>query len=284
MKATLIDGRAIADKICSGVRSEIDQHVSANRRRPKLVAILVGDDGPSHLYVKRKHQTCERVGIETEVVVLPESTAQADLHGTIERLNSDPKVDGILLQLPLPEHLDTKSAISQIATAKDVDGLTPHHQGCLQWRFDSIYPCTAIAVLHMIKEIIPEISGKLAAIVGLSPLAGAPISALLSQERATTINIHRRTKNPAQLCSMADIIVSCTGVKGLIAADWVKEGAVIIDVGIYREGKKIFGDVDFEGAKDKAGYLTPVPGGVGPVTIAMLAQNTLDLYRTREGL
>lgn len=279
MTATIIDGNIIAQQLLEEVRQDLSVLLASGRPRPKLVAILVGNDPPSHIYVKRKKQICESVGIETEVAFLDEQTDDKILHQVIEGFNKDSAITGILLQLPLPKHLNTKLAISKIAIEKDVDGLTPHHQGCLQWRFPSIYPCTAIAVVHVIKQIFPKIVGKTAAIIGLSPLAGGSISSLLSQDKATTINIHRFTSAPEKLTKQADIIVSCTGVKGLITKDWIKEGALIVDVGIYREGQRIFGDVDFNAAKNIAGWITPVPGGVGPVTIAMLAKNTLSLLR-----
>lgn len=278
MTANLIDGKRLASNLLQSLSDKIAEYKERTSLVPGLGAILVGDDPPSQLYVKKKQEACDRVGIRTLVARLPSTTTKEELFQVIDVFNNDKTIHGILLQLPLPKHLSTQEALSRIRADKDVDGLTPYQQGCLAWRFPAVYPCTAIAVMHLIKYVHRDLKGKLAAVIGLSPLAGLSISSLLVREKATVIEIHSDTLNPHELCKQADIIVSCTGRKGLITSPWVKKGATVIDVGIARHEGKVYGDVDFQEVSPIAGHITPVPGGVGPVTIAMLALNTFDLF------
>ena len=229
--------------------------------------------------MRQKEKGCQEVGITSQVCKLPKSILQGELHETIAALNNDSKVDGILLQLPLPKHLDRISAIQMIKPEKDVDGLTPVNQGLLSWNLPGLYPCTPSGVMELIKREHSSIAGKVAVVLGYSILVGAPITVMLTHARASVVALRSTCKEPKVFTKMADILVVATGSPGLVNDDWIKSGATVIDVGMHRGAEgKLCGDVCFDRVVAKAGALTPVPGGVGPMTIAMLLKNCFTAY------
>ncbi|HOA91994.1 MAG TPA: bifunctional methylenetetrahydrofolate dehydrogenase/methenyltetrahydrofolate cyclohydrolase FolD [Bacillota bacterium] len=271
----IIDGKALAKE----KRAEIAKQVEALKEKgvtPGLAVVLVGEDPASQIYVRNKHKACEEVGIYSRKITLPEETTEEEILKIIDELNNDPEIDGILVQLPLPKHIDPDKVILSISPDKDVDGFHPVNAGRLLTGQDGFFPCTPLAVMELIKSAGVDVSGKEAVVVGRSNIVGKPVSMLLLRENATVTICHSRTKNLADVCRRADILVAAVGRPEMITADYVKEGAVVIDVGINRVGeKKVVGDVAFDEVKDKAAYITPVPGGVGPMTITMLLYNTL---------
>lgn len=274
----IIDGKAIAADLYGQMRQEIDSLEVKYGRRPGLWAVIVGEDPASQVYVRNKENAAKKVGLAGEVLRLPAETTQEELLALLHRLNADPAVDGILLQLPLPVHIDKDAAIAAIAPDKDVDGYAGMKQG-LTARAGCIAPCTPRACIQLIKSTGVPIEGKHALVVGRGELVGKPVAALLLNENATVTIAHSRTRNLKDLALTADIIVAAVGKAAVVTGDMVKPGAVVIDVGINRGADgKLVGDVEFEGASARAGYITPVPGGVGPMTIAMLIRNTLDCY------
>lgn len=280
MTAEIIDGAAIAATLRSKIAHEIKSLIDQGHRPPKLTVILVGEDPASQIYVANKQKACATVGIESQTIKLPASTSQKDLNQIIRTLSDDKTVDGILLQLPLPKHLKREEALDLIAPQKDVDGLTPTNQGLLAWNRAQLVPCTPLGVLHLIQSTGIDVSGKLACVVGKSLLVGWPSGVLLNNAEATVVTLHSKSKNKPQLARQADILVVAAGVRGLVTRDWVKPGAVVIDVGIHRHEGRIMGDVAFDEVKDVASHITPVPKGVGPMTIVMLLRNCLKAYRT----
>ncbi len=278
MTAILIDGKAIALGIQEPIQHKIASYRAKGFRAPFLAVLLVGDNPASELYVSVKQRACQAVGIESKIERLPASASQSDLHTAIHHLNKDTGVDGILLQLPLPASLDAMAAVMEIDPTKDADGLTPAQQGRLNWNIPGIYPCTALAILKILDSLNVPLSGKVAAVVGQSVIVGAPTSTLLTQQGVTVIHLHEQSVTPHLLTRQADILISATGVVHLIRKDWVKPGAIVIDVGIQKVGDRTVGDVDFEEVQTQAGYITPVPGGVGPITVAVLLQNCLEIY------
>ncbi len=283
MTAALIDGKTIASGIQQVVQQKIATYREKGFRAPFLAVLLVGDNPASELYVSVKQRACRNVGIDSTVERLSISATQADLHTVIHRLNADPGVDGILLQLPLPASLDAMKAVMEIDPSKDADGLTPTQQGCLNWNIPGIYPCTALAILKILGSLQVSLSGKIAAVVGQSVIVGAPTSTLLTQQGVTVIHLHEQSINPQLLTRQADILISATGVVHLIRKDWVKPGAIVIDVGIQKVGDRTVGDVDFDEVRTQAGFITPVPGGVGPITVAVLLENCLEIYSQKFG-
>lgn len=271
----IIDGKALAKE----KRAEIAKQVEALKEKgvtPGLAVVLVGEDPASQIYVRNKHKACEEVGIYSRKITLPEETTEEEILKIIDELNNDPEIDGILVQLPLPKHIDPDKVILSISPDKDVDGFHPVNAGRLLTGQDGFFPCTPLAVMELIKSAGVDVSGKEAVVVGRSNIVGKPVSMLLLRENATVTICHSRTKNLADVCRRADILVAAVGRPEMITSDYVKEGAVVIDVGINRVGeKKVVGDVAFDEVKDKAAYITPVPGGVGPMTITMLLYNTL---------
>ena len=278
MTAILIDGKAIALGIQEPIRQKIADYRVKGYRAPFLAVLLVGDNPASELYVSVKQRACQAVGIESKVERLPASASQSDLHTAIHHLNKDTGVDGILLQLPLPASLDAMAAVMEIDPMKDADGLTPAQQGRLNWNIPGIYPCTALAILKILDSLNVPLSGKVAAVVGQSVIVGAPTSTLLTQQGVTVIHLHEQSVMPHLLTRQADILISATGVVHLIRKDWVKPGAIVIDVGIQKVGDRTVGDVDFDEVQTQVAYITPVPGGVGPITVAVLLQNCLEIY------
>lgn len=272
MSAQIINGKDIAKTL----RARIKEDVSAMDKKPGLAVILVGDDPASQVYVGSKIRACEEVGIISTEHRLPADAAQNDVQSVIDALNENDSVNGILLQLPVPDHLDSDALIQSISPHKDVDGLTLPNIGALVAGLDGLVPCTPQGSLHLIKSVREDLSGMSAVVIGRSLLFGKPMAQLLLAENCTVTTAHSRTKDLAKVCAEADILVAAVGRTEMVKSDWVKPGAIVIDVGINRgEDGKLRGDVDFEAVKDIAGAITPVPGGVGPMTIACLLDNTL---------
>lgn len=275
----ILDGKALSKEI----QEEIEFEVSNLSKKPHLAVILVGEDSASKIYVNIKHKTCERLGIKSTVVNLPENTSEEDLIEKVRELNSDKDVNAILIQLPLPNHINANNCIKEISPVKDVDGFTPENLGAiLRGQEPFVYPCTPFGILTILKRYNIQISGKHAVIVGRSNIVGKPVSLMLLKENATVTMCHSKTENLSEITKTADILISATG-KRVITKDMVKQGATVIDVGIIRNSEgKLEGDVDFEEVKDVAEFITPVPGGVGPMTIASLMKNTLHLFYKQE--
>jgi methylenetetrahydrofolate dehydrogenase (NADP+)/methenyltetrahydrofolate cyclohydrolase len=275
MSANIIDGAAVAKR----VRAEVARDVSAFDRPPGLATLLVGDDPASAVYVRNKRRACTQAGLRDLHRHLPAGVRQAELTAVIEELAADPGVTGILLQLPLPPHLDAGALIAGIPPHKDVDGLTEASAGRLAQGRPGLRPCTPSGVMALLDDQGTELAGVEAAVVGRSDLVGKPQAQLLLERHATVTVCHSRTRDLAGTCRRADVLVVAAGVPGLIGADAVKPGATVIDVGIHRVGSGLRGDVDFRAAREIAGAITPVPGGVGPMTIAMLLRNTVTAAR-----
>ena len=275
----ILDGKALSKEI----QEEIEFEVSNLSKKPHLAVILVGEDSASQIYVNIKHKTCERLGIKSTVVNLPENTSEEDLIEKVRELNIDKDVNAILIQLPLPNHINANNCIKEISPVKDVDGFTPENLGAiLRGQEPFAYPCTPFGILTILKRYNIQISGKHAVIVGRSNIVGKPVSLMLLKENATVTMCHSKTENLSEITKTADILISATG-KRVITKDMVKQGATVIDVGIIRNSEgKLEGDVDFEEVKDVAEFITPVPGGVGPMTIASLMKNTLHLFYKQE--
>lgn len=279
MAAQILDGKKIAAEVRDEVKAEVSR-LKADGINPGLAVVLVGEDPASQVYVRNKHRACEEVGIYSEVHRLPAATSQAELLKLIEQLNKDPKIHGILVQLPLPDHIDEKKVIDAIALEKDVDGFSPANVGNLVIGDKCFYPCTPHGCMVLLEKAGIDPKGKKAVVVGRSNIVGKPVAMMLLARHATVTICHSRTRDLAAECRQADILIAAVGKPELITGDMIKEGAVVIDVGINRVGdKKLVGDVHFESAAQKAGWITPVPGGVGPMTIAMLLKNTVEAAR-----
>ncbi|MGH8913473.1 MAG: bifunctional methylenetetrahydrofolate dehydrogenase/methenyltetrahydrofolate cyclohydrolase FolD [Acidimicrobiia bacterium] len=281
MSARILDGKAVAGK----VKAEVAEAVRALPYPPGLATVLVGDDPASHTYVGGKRRDAEEVGIRSAHHELPASVAQAEIGEVIAALNEDPEIDGILVQLPLPDGIDPERVVSSIDPAKDVDGLHPHNLGLLVLDRPGLRPCTPSGIMRILEEHDVEISGKTAVVIGRSFLVGRPLALMLAGKGvdATVTMAHSRTSGLAEVSRGADILVAAAGVPGLVTADFVKPGAAVIDVGITRTDLGLTGDVAFEAVREVAGWITPVPGGVGPMTRAMLLLNTLQAARARRG-
>lgn len=279
--SNLIDGKAVAAKCRAEVRDEVKMLVSSGKRAPCLAVVLVGDDPASQVYVRNKKKACDEAGITSLEYLLPEYTSEKELLETIEFLNRDDGVDGILVQLPLPKHLNESLILSAIDIGKDVDCFHPYNVGLLYSGKPAFLPCTPAGVMRLLSEYGAEISGKECVIIGRSNIVGKPMAALLLAENGTVTLCHSKTADLRAHTQRADILVVACGKPKLIGADMIKPGAVIVDVGINRVDGKLCGDVDFEACREKAGLITPVPGGVGPMTIAMLLQNTLRAAKNK---
>ena len=284
----LLDGKKTSTLVQEAIAEEVREIVAQGQRPPHLVAILVGDKGASMTYVNNKLTACERVGFASSVVNLPENVSQEDLLKEIEKLNEDKGIDGFIVQLPLPKHINEQEVLLAINPDKDADGFHPTNFGRMALGLEAFIPATPYGILELLSQYKIPTDGKNVVVIGRSDIVGRPISILLSQKpwNATVILTHSRTQNLAELTQKADIIIAALGIPNFLKAEMVKEGAVIIDVGITRvkdasakKGFRIVGDVDFEHVKNKASYITPVPGGVGPMTIAMLMKNTLNAYK-----
>jgi methylenetetrahydrofolate dehydrogenase (NADP+) / methenyltetrahydrofolate cyclohydrolase len=280
-RGVLIDGRAIAGALREEVAARVAELVAAGGRPPALATILVGDDPASQVYVGAKHRACEQAGIGSLDVRLPADVAPDELAAAIGRLNADDEVDGILLQLPLPAGLDGGAFVALIDPRKDVDGLTAANAGLLWQGRPALAPCTPLGVIELLDRCDVELSGREAVIVGRSDLVGKPLAALLLARDATVTIAHRHTRGLAAVCRRADVLIAAAGVPRLLGVEHVKPGAVVIDVGINRIGEGLVGDVDLDAVRPLTDAITPVPGGVGPMTIACLLANTLRVRRAR---
>lgn len=277
MTAKILDGKAIALELREEIRLEVDKQVSAGNKPPGLAVILVGEDPASQVYVRNKKISCEKAGFNDVSMVLPETTSQAELLAKIDALNADDDVHGIIVQLPVPKHINSEKLIERIAPHKDVDGFHPYNMGSLAAGHPKLAPCTPHGVMTMLGKTGITIRGLNAVVVGASNIVGVPAALELLNARATVTICHSATKDLAQKVSEADILVVGVGIPEMVKGDWIKEGAIVIDVGINRlDSGKLVGDVEFDSAKEKASWITPVPGGVGPMTIATLLQNTLQ--------
>jgi methylenetetrahydrofolate dehydrogenase (NADP+)/methenyltetrahydrofolate cyclohydrolase len=281
MSARIIDGKAVAAEVRERVAAEVLDFEAERGRTPVLVTVIVGDDPASEVYVAGKHKACEQVGIRSSHHGLPAETTERELLALVEKLNADQDVDGILVQLPVPEQIDPDRIVAAIDPGKDVDGLTPVNAGRLAQGMPGLVSCTPAGVMELLRHEGVELEGVEAVVVGRSKLVGVPVSRLLLAANATVTMCHSRTHDLAGVCRRADVLVAAVGVPRLLGGDAVKPGAVVIDVGINRTDDGLVGDVDFEAAAEVAAAITPVPGGVGPMTVAMLLVNTLAAARAR---
>ena len=278
----LIDGKSLAQKVQENVAKEVEELKQVKNIVPGLAVLLIGDDPASHAYVKMKAKACERVGFYSITHNMPETISQDEIIATIEMMNANPRIDGILVQLPLPKHIDTDKILEVIDPQKDVDGFHAYNVGRLVTGLDSFVACTPLGVMKMFEEYNIDLQGKDVCVVGASNIVGKPMASLLLNANATVTITHIFTKDLKAHTSTADIVVVGVGVPGLIKEDMIKEGAIVVDIGINRlEDGSLVGDVDFKHVAPKCSYITPVPGGVGPMTIAMLLSNTLKSAKQR---
>ena len=275
----LIDGKKIAADLREELRQEVVELKSKHNKIPGLTVILIGDMAPSQIYVRMKEKAANEVGLKSEVIRYPEAVEEKTVLDKIEELNKDESISGILVQLPLPKHIDKQKVIETILPGKDVDGFHPMNVGNLSSGYESSVPCTPLGCYLMIKKIEPNLSGKKAVMIGRSNLNGKPMAQLLLKENCTVTITHSKTKDLKAECLEADIIVAAVGIPELVKADWVKKDAIVIDVGINKTENGIVGDVAFEEVSKVARALTPVPGGVGPMTIACLLKNTIECFK-----
>ena len=278
----IIDGKKIAENLRIKLKKEIEQ-LPASQIRPGLTVILIGDDSASQIYVRNKEKFAQEVGIRSKILKFDSTITEQNLISEIHKLNSDTSVHGILVQLPLPNHINSRKIISEIDPGKDVDGFHPVNVGNLSAGNEALVPCTPYGCYLLLKEVVSDLSGLHAVITGRSNINGKPMAQLLLKEDCTVTIAHSKTKNLKQLCLTADILVAAAGKAHMVKSDWVKSDCVVIDVGINRleenGNKKIVGDVDFENIKNKVKAITPVPGGVGPMTISCLLNNTFKAYK-----
>ena len=277
----IIDGKKEAEIIRNEIKKEISDLKKKSGKTPSLTVILIGDFAPSLLYVKNKEKSAREVGINSEIIRYPKNVSEKDILEKIEELNKNEEISGILVQLPLPSQISKEKIINAINPSKDVDGFNPINVGNLSSGYDSIVPCTPLGCLLLIKNIESNLAGKHAVIIGRSNLNGKPMAQLLLKENCTVTIVHSKTNDLQNECLKADILVAAVGVPNLIKKDWVKKNAIVIDVGINKVGEKIVGDVNFDELKDNVKAITPVPGGVGPMTIACLLKNTLTCFKAR---
>ena len=277
----IIDGKKEAAALREEIKKEIISIKSKTNKVPGLTVILIGEFAPSLIYVRNKEKNSKEVGINSNVIKYSNNVKEEEVLKKIKELNKDKNVSGILVQLPLPDQIDKKKIINSIDPSKDVDGFNPINVGNLASGYDAIVPCTPLGCLLLLKKIEKNLSGKHAVIIGRSNLNGKPMAQLLLKENCTVTVAHSKTKNLKEECSKADILIAAVGVANLVKKDWVKNGSIVIDVGINKQGDKIVGDVSFEEVKDKVKAISPVPGGVGPMTIACLLKNTLECFKDR---
>jgi len=283
MAAALIDGKAFAERVRARIAEDVAAFVAEAGRAPGLAVVLVGEDPASQIYVRAKGKAVLAAGMESFEHRLDSAASEAELLDLVSRLNADARVDGILVQLPLPAQIDAAKVVAAIDPAKDVDGFTPLNAGRLAIGEDGLVPCTPLGCLLLLKDRLGDLTGLEAVVVGRSNIVGKPMAQLLIRENCTVTVAHSRTRDLARIVRRADVLVAAAGRAGLIKGEWLKPGATVIDVGMNREDGKLRGDVDFAGASEVAGAITPVPGGVGPMTIAMLLGNTLAAARARIG-
>ena len=275
----LIDGKKIAAELREELRQEVLELKAKYNKVPGLTVILIGDMAPSQIYVRNKEKSANEVGLKSEVIRYPEAVEEKTVLDKIEKLNNDENISGILVQLPLPKHIDKQKVIETILPGKDVDGFHPMNVGNLSSGYESSVPCTPLGCYLMIKKIEPNLDGKKAVMIGRSNLNGKPMAQLLLKENCTVTITHSKTKDLKAECLEADIIVAAVGIPELVKSDWVKKDAIVIDVGINKTDKGIVGDVAFDEVSKVAKALTPVPGGVGPMTIACLLKNTIECFK-----
>ena len=275
----LIDGKKAAAELREELKIEVSELKSKHNKVPGLTVILIGEDAPSQIYVRNKERSAKEVGLKSEVIKYPDTVEEKTVLKKIEELNNDESVSGILVQLPLPKHIDKQKVIETILPSKDVDGFHPMNVGNLSSGYESSIPCTPLGCYLMIKKVEPNLSGKKAVVVGRSNLNGKPMTQLLLKENCTVTITHSRTKDLKGECLKGDIIVAAVGIPELVKGDWVKKDAIVIDVGINKTEKGIVGDVAFDEVSKVAKALTPVPGGVGPMTIACLLKNTIECFK-----
>ena len=278
----IIDGKKEAANLREEIKNEILEIKKKINKNPNLTVILIGDFTPSQIYVRNKEKNSTEVGITSNVIKYPKEVKEKEVLDKINELNNDKNISGILVQLPLPEQISKEKIINAIDPRKDVDGFNPINVGNLASGYKSIVPCTPLGCLLLIKKFEKNLSGKHAVIIGRSNLNGKPMAQLLLKENCTVTIVHSKTKNLKEECLKADILVAAVGVPNLVKKDWVKSSAIIIDVGINKVGDKIVGDVNFEEIKDNIKGITPVPGGVGPMTIACLLKNTLECFKAQQ--
>ncbi|HDR0633328.1 bifunctional methylenetetrahydrofolate dehydrogenase/methenyltetrahydrofolate cyclohydrolase FolD [Pasteurella multocida] len=281
MTAQVISGTELSKTIKSQVAQKIETYTQQGKRSPGLAVILVGADPASQVYVGSKRKSCAEIGIQSKSYDLPETTQESELLALIDELNADTTVDGILVQLPLPKHIDSTKVIERITPEKDVDGFHPYNVGRLCQRIPTLRACTPYGVMKLLETTGIDLHGKHAVIVGASNIVGRPMALELLLAGCTVTVTHRFTKDLAHHVRQADILVVAVGKPKFIPGDWIKAGAIVIDVGINRQEGKLVGDVEYDVAAEKAGYITPVPGGVGPMTVAMLMFNTLSAYEMK---
>jgi len=275
----LIDGKKVAAELRVELKKEVSKLKTEFNKTPGLSVVLIGDMAPSQIYVRMKEKAANEVGLKSEVIRYPETVEEKTVLEKIEELNKDESVSGILVQLPLPKHINKQKVIETIIPSKDVDGFHPMNVGNLSSGYESSVPCTPLGCYLLIKKIEPNLSGKKAVVVGRSNLNGKPMTQLLLKENCTVTITHSRTKDLKAECLEADIIVAAVGIPELVKGDWVKKDAIVIDVGINKTDKGIVGDVAFDAVSKVAKALTPVPGGVGPMTIACLLKNTIECFK-----
>jgi 5,10-methylene-tetrahydrofolate dehydrogenase/methenyl tetrahydrofolate cyclohydrolase len=288
MPAQILDGAAMAERIRAQVAEEVARRTAQGQPAPGLATVLVGDNPASQVYVKSKHKACQQVGIQSFAHELPATASQQEVEDLVRALNADPRVNGILVQLPLPSGLDEERALNAVSIEKDVDGFHPLNIGRLaqKGRDPLFVPCTPAGCMVLIESVMPDLNGVSAVVLGRSNIVGMPMALLLVRANATVTVCHSRTRNLKEVCRGADVLVAAVGRAEMVRGDWVKPGAVVVDVGMNRvedstrpKGYRLTGDVAFDEVKEVAGWITPVPGGVGPMTIAMLLQNTLRAAR-----
>jgi methylenetetrahydrofolate dehydrogenase (NADP+)/methenyltetrahydrofolate cyclohydrolase len=277
----IIDGKKEAAILREEIKNEIANLKKKTNKVPGLTVILIGEFAPSQIYVRNKEKNSKEVGINSNVIKYPSDVSEEEVLNKIEELNKDKNISGILVQLPLPDQINKEKVINAIDPLKDVDGFNPVNVGNLASGYKAIVPCTPLGCLLLIKKVEKNLSGKHAVIIGRSNLNGKPMAQLLLKENCTVTIVHSKTKNLQNECLKADILVAAVGVPNLVKKDWVKSDAVVIDVGINKVDNKIIGDVNFKEIKDKVRAITPVPGGVGPMTIACLLSNTLECFKAR---
>ncbi len=279
-----VDGLGLANTLRDEMKAEIEALVAAGQRPPQLTVVLVGDDAASKSYIKGKQRACARIGADSSEHLLAESTSEKELLDLLDRLNRDDGVDGILVQLPLPNHISPEVIAEAIDPAKDADALHPLNFGRLLLGNAQLISCTPLGVMAVLERHGVEIAGKNAVVIGRSNIVGKPVSILLQQQNATVTMCHSRTQDLAGVCRNADILVAAAGNPRMVKGDWIKPGAAVMDVGVSEVDGKLVGDVDFDAAQGIAGIITPSRRGIGPMTITMLLRNTLNAYKTRKGL
>ncbi|MGZ8359267.1 MAG: bifunctional methylenetetrahydrofolate dehydrogenase/methenyltetrahydrofolate cyclohydrolase FolD [Allosphingosinicella sp.] len=284
MSGKIIDGKAFAEGLRARVAEHVPAFIARAGRKPGLAVVLVGEDPASRVYVRSKGKATIAAGMESFEHCLADDTSQAELLALVDRLNRDDRVDGILVQLPLPSHIDDKAVIDAIDPDKDVDGFHVDNAGRLAVGEDALVPCTPLGCIMLLKDRLGDLSGLEAVVIGRSNIVGKPMAQLLLKENCTVTIAHSRTRDLPAVVRRGDIVVAAAGRAGMVKGDWLKPGATVIDVGINRVDGKLVGDVDFASAVETAGAITPVPGGVGPMTIAVLLRNTLAAAHAREGL